>query len=64
MNAPAERPPAPAIPLLVFAAIDLVLALLLLVAGGFTLQFGAVFVIGLGLTVLGFLALRKNARPE
>ena len=64
MTEPAERRPAPAIPLLLFAAIDLALALFLLVDGGFTLAFAVVFVIGLALAALGYLALRKNALPE
>ncbi len=63
MNAPAERP-APALPLFAFAAIDLALALFLLADGGFTLHFGVVFVIGLVLALLGYLALRKNVSPE
>lgn len=64
MSDPAERRPAPALPLFAFAAIDLVLALVLLVDGGFTLHFGVIFLVGLVLATLGFLALRKNALPE
>jgi hypothetical protein len=64
MTEPAEQRPAPAIPLLIFAAIDLALALFLLADGGFTLHFGVVFVIGLALALLGYLALRKNVLPE
>lgn len=64
MSDPAEPRPAPALPLFAFAAIDLVLALVLLIDGGFTLHFGLILLVGLVLTVLGFLALRKNALPE
>mgnify|MGYP000061766246 CR=1 FL=1 len=64
MSAPVEKAPAPAIPLLLFAAIDLALALFLLADGGFTLSFGVIFAIGLVLALLGYLALRRNAAPE
>ncbi len=54
MTEPARTgPPLPAIPLLVFAAIDIALALLLLVAGGFSAQFLVVAAIGLALAGVG-----------
>ncbi len=64
MSTPTERRAAPAIPLFLFAAVDLVLALLMLIGGGFSLAFGVVFAIGVVLAVLGGLALLKNALPE
>ena len=54
----------PPIPLLVFAAIDVVLALVLLLAGGFTIQFWLVLLIGLGLAVAGWIALRDAPGGE
>ena len=56
------KPPLPAIPVLVFAAIDLVLAFLLLIDGGFTLHFWAVALIGVGLAGVGlWTVLRRSA---
>jgi hypothetical protein len=46
-------PPLPAIPLLIFAAIDLAMALVLLASGGFSLGFLVVVAIGLGLAGVG-----------
>jgi hypothetical protein len=51
----------PAIPLLLFAAIDLVLALLLLVAGGFSLEFLVVAAIGLALAGVGMWSVFSKA---
>ncbi len=53
--------PLPAIPLLIFAGIDLVLALLLLVAGGFSVQFLAVAAIGLALAGIGLWSVFSQA---
>lgn len=50
----------PPIPLLVFAAIDIVLALLLLLGGGFSAQFWVVLAIGLALAVAGWIGLRNT----
>ena len=49
----------PPIPLLIFAAVDLLLAFFLLVDGGFTIAFGVIAVIGVGLAVLGLMGLRQ-----
>jgi hypothetical protein len=57
----ARHGPPPAIPLLVFAAIDIVLALLLLVAGGFSIQFLVVGAIGLALAGIGFWSVFSRA---
>ncbi|HWG56232.1 MAG TPA: hypothetical protein VNT58_06880 [Gaiellaceae bacterium] len=46
--------------LLVFAAVDLILALLLLLAGGFSWQFWAIAAIGVGLAIY---AARERLRP-
>ena len=59
-----KRGPLPVIPLFAFAAIDLVLALLLLLAGGFSIQFWIVALIGMGLTLAGWIALRNPAPRE
>ena len=64
MTEPPQRRPAPAIPLLLFAAIDLGLAFFLLADGGFTPSFGVIFAIGLVLALLGYLALRKNVSQQ
>jgi hypothetical protein len=56
---PQQRKAPPVIPLFVFAAIDLVLALLLLVSGGFSLAFVLVAAIGIGLAVWGWLGLQR-----
>jgi hypothetical protein len=57
----ARQAPLPAIPLLIFAAIDIVLALLLLLAGGFSIQFLVVGVIGLGLAAIGMWSVFSKA---
>ena len=49
------------LPLLIFAAIDLLIAFFLLVDGGFTIHFALVAAIGVVLAVLGWLALRRTA---
>jgi hypothetical protein len=59
-----ERKPLPVIPLLVFAAIDLLLALALLLVGGFSLSFFAVAVIGVALALLGWIGLRNAPERE
>jgi hypothetical protein len=51
----------PPLPLLIFAAIDLMLAFFLLVDGGFTIHFALVAVIGVGLAVLGLMGLRRSS---
>jgi hypothetical protein len=51
------------LPLLIFAAIDLLLAFFMLVDGGFTIQFVLIAMIGIGLAVLGLLGLRRGV-PE
>ena len=61
MTEPAKR--APTIPLLLFAAIDLVLAFILLIDGGFTAHFWLVAVIGIGLAALGLASVYWRA-PE
>jgi membrane protein implicated in regulation of membrane protease activity len=48
----------PPIPLLVFAGLDILAALLLLMGGGFSVQFWLVLLIGLVLAVLGWIGLR------
>jgi hypothetical protein len=48
-----EPPSGLSLVLFVFAAIDLILALALLVVGGFTWQFGAIALIGLALAAYG-----------
>ena len=62
MTEPAAKPP-PAIPLLFFAIIDLLVALFLLVDGGFTIQFLLVAVIGLLLAGYGLSIVWRRA-PE
>ena len=57
------KPPLPAIPLLLFAAIDLVAAFLLLLDGGFTIHFALVFLIGLALAAVGLVAVYRRPRP-
>jgi hypothetical protein len=59
-----KKPPLPAIPLLLFAAIDLLLAFFLLIDGGFTLHFAVVAVIGIVLAAAGLLAVRTRPAPE
>ncbi len=61
MSDSARQAPLPAIPLLIFAAIDLVLALLLLAAGGFSIQFLAVAAIGLALAGVGMWSVFSKA---
>jgi hypothetical protein len=61
MTEPARTGPTlPAIPLLVFAAIDVALAFFLLVDGGFTGAFFIVAVIGVVLALAGWFALRRG----
>jgi hypothetical protein len=54
-----QRKPPPVIPLFVFAGVDLVLALMLLLVGGFSLAFLLVAAIGIGLAVWGWLGLKS-----
>ena len=58
MTEPAAKR-APAIPLLFFAAIDILVAFFLLVDGGFTLHFWLVAAIGLALAGMGLAAGRS-----
>ena len=60
----AARPGLPALPLLIFAAIDLSLAFFLLVDGGFTIHFALVALIGGVLAVLGLRALHQGTAEE
>ncbi|MDQ3066627.1 MAG: hypothetical protein M3R12_05670 [Actinomycetota bacterium] len=64
MNAPESKPPLPAIPILLFAAIDLVVAFFLLVDGGLTLHFALVAAIGLGLAGTGLYAVFHRNTAE
>ncbi len=50
----------PTIPLLLFAAIDLVLALLLLIDSGFSLEFLLIAAIGVVLAVFGLRGVRGS----
>jgi hypothetical protein len=59
---PAAKPP-PAIPLLFFASIDLLVAIFLLVDGGFTIHFWLIAAIGLLLAGLGLSIVWRRA-PE
>jgi hypothetical protein len=56
----------PVIPLLVFAAVDIALALVILIDGGFSIQFWLVAAIGLGLAffALRALLLRRMMGPN
>jgi hypothetical protein len=49
-----------AVPLLIFAAIDLVLALFLLVGSGFSVAFFLIFAIGSVLAAIGFVKLYRK----
>ena len=62
MTEPAAKPP-PTIPLLFFAAIDLLVAVFLLIDGGFSIHFWLVAAIGLGLAGLGLYGVYWRA-PE
>jgi hypothetical protein len=55
VSEPSSKPPPPGLSLVlfVFAAIDLILALALLLVGGFTWQFGAIALIGVALAAYG-----------
>jgi hypothetical protein len=57
-------PPLPAIPLLIFAAIDIAVALMLLAAEGFSAGFVVVAAIGLGLAGVGLWAVFSRAALE
>jgi hypothetical protein len=61
VDEPARKAPLPAIPLLIFGAIDLVLALLLLIGGGFSIQFLVVVAIGLALAGVGLWSVFSKA---
>jgi hypothetical protein len=54
----------PVIPLLVFAGIDLVLALALFLVSGFTVGFVLIALIGVGLAAAGWIGLRSLPVPE
>ncbi|HUP33452.1 MAG TPA: hypothetical protein VM184_10500 [Gaiellaceae bacterium] len=58
------KPPLPVIPLFLFAAVDLVLAFVLLMAGGFTLHFVLVAAIGIMLAAAGWFGLRMRPASE
>jgi hypothetical protein len=58
------KPPLPVIPLFLFAAVDLVLAFVLLLAGGFTLHFALVAAIGIMLAAAGWFGLRWRPASE
>ena len=62
MTEPAAKPP-PTIPLLLFAAIDLLVAVFLLLDGGFTIHFWLVAAIGFALAGLGLYGVYWRA-PE
>ena len=64
MSEPTREAALPAIPLLIFAAIDLVLALLLLVAGGFSIQFLVIVAIGLALAGVALWSVFSRAAIE
>jgi hypothetical protein len=53
-----DRKPLPVIPLFVFAGIDLLLAIMLLLVGGFSVSFFVVALIGAGLALAGWIGLR------
>ena len=57
------KAPFPAIPLLLFAAIDLVAAFFLLLDGGFTVHFALIALIGLVLAGMGLVAVYRRPRP-
>ena len=62
---PELRPPTiPPIPLLVFAAIDLAVAFLLLVNSGFTWAFALVAGVGIALAVLGLWGLSNGPAAD
>jgi hypothetical protein len=54
-----QRRPLPVIPLFVFAGIDMLLAIMLLLVGGFSLSFFVVALIGGVLALLGWIGLRS-----
>jgi hypothetical protein len=56
--------PLPAIPLLVFAGIDLLLALMLLLVSGFSAGFFLVAAIGVALALAGWVGLRSLPRRD
>ena len=58
-----SKPPLPVIPLFLFAAVDLVLAFVLLIDGGFTLHFALVAAIGIALAAAGWFGLRWRPVP-
>ena len=63
MTQPPRRP-LPVIPILVFAGIDLLLALLLLIQGGFTLGFMLIALVGIALALFGWIALKSLPERE
>ena len=54
----------PVIPLLIFAGIDLVLALALFLVSGFSVGFVLVAAIGIGLAAAGWIGLRSLPAPD
>jgi hypothetical protein len=57
------KAPFPAIPLLLFAAVDLFAAFFLLLDGGFTIHFLLIALIGLVLAGMGLVAVYRRPRP-
>ena len=57
------KAPFPAIPLLLFAAIDLIAAFFLLLDGGFTIHFVLIALIGIVLAAMGLVAVHRRPRP-
>jgi hypothetical protein len=57
------KAPFPAIPLLLFAAVDLFAAFFLLLDGGFTIHFLLIALIGLVLAGMGLFAVYRRPRP-
>jgi hypothetical protein len=67
MSEPQQSPPVkapfPAIPLLLFAAVDLFAAFFLLLDGGFTVHFVLIALVGLLLAAMGLVAVYRRPRP-
>jgi hypothetical protein len=54
----------PPVPLLVFAGVDLVLALALFLVSGFTIGFVVIAAIGVALAAAGWIGLRNLPEPD
>jgi hypothetical protein len=59
-----EKRQLPVVPLFLFAAVDLVLALAMLLVGGFSVGFLLVAGIGVGLAVAGWIGLNRLPSPD